>query len=158
MSVSSRRLPRGHRPGYQPINNFLRQISGLSGAIRQELLQHTSLTLATTIGNLISAVRKLSAVATDEESEMPLYRGVRGTLPKGFWQPDETGIVVRHGGPALRGLLSLRVDLALASHPIDTASLLPAHSSVTSHLLDSRCASKHVVRAVCRRHGVHEVS
>ena len=80
-------------PGYQPINNFLRQISGLTGAFRQEVIQHTGVTLAATVAALISAVRKLSAVSTEEESTSPLWRGVRGNLPKGFWVPDETGMV-----------------------------------------------------------------
>ena len=38
-------------------------------------------------------MRKLAAVATPSEVEAPLYRGVRGELPKGFWLPDDQGLV-----------------------------------------------------------------
>ena len=80
-------------PGYQPVNEFLRQVARLSGDYRRELVQHPGLTLGATVLHLVSAIRKLSAVATDEEARAPLWRGVRGTLPVDFWQPDATGIV-----------------------------------------------------------------
>ena len=32
-------------------------------------------------------------MATPEEAEEPLWRGVRGVLPNTFWVPDEQGIV-----------------------------------------------------------------
>eukprot|EP00322_Chrysochromulina_rotalis_P013764 CAMPEP_0115837498 /NCGR_PEP_ID=MMETSP0287-20121206/5250_1 /TAXON_ID=412157 /ORGANISM="Chrysochromulina rotalis, Strain UIO044" /LENGTH=718 /DNA_ID=CAMNT_0003291007 /DNA_START=17 /DNA_END=2173 /DNA_ORIENTATION=+ len=44
-------------------------------------------------GLLCSAIRKLSAVATPEESAAPLYRGVRGQLSDDFWRADPQGIV-----------------------------------------------------------------
>ena len=80
-------------PGYQCINTFLRQLATLTGEYRRELIRSPRLTLAATVAHLASAVRKLSAVATDEEATAPLYRCVRGELPKGFWTPDEQGLV-----------------------------------------------------------------
>ena len=40
------------------------------------------------------AIRKLAAVATPEESSMTLSRGVRGMLPRGFFNPDDQGMAV----------------------------------------------------------------
>ena len=80
-------------PGFQPINNFLRQIAGLTGHFRRELIQHPLVTLAKTVQHICAAIRKLSAVATEEEATGMLWRGVRGRLPRGFWLPDETGVV-----------------------------------------------------------------
>ena len=80
-------------PAFQPINVFLRQISSLTGAFREELAHHAGLTFAATVGHICRAIRKLAAVATPEEATAPLWRGVRGVLPKTFWVPDEQGIV-----------------------------------------------------------------
>ena len=80
-------------PAYQPINVFLRQVSSLSGAQRRSQVQDTSSTFAATVGHLVSAIRKLAAVATREEASGPLYRGVRGELPSTFWQRDDAGMV-----------------------------------------------------------------
>ena len=80
-------------PGYQPINDFLRQIANVSGVYRREMIQHPGITLAATVLHLIAAIRKLSAVATEEEASAPLWRGVRGALPRGFWHPDAAGMV-----------------------------------------------------------------
>ena len=51
--------------------------------------EHVDLTFVATVGHLCHAIRKLAAVATKEEASRPLYRGVRGVLPKGFWVPDK---------------------------------------------------------------------
>ena len=80
-------------PAFQPINTFLRQIAGLSGVYRAELAQNPKLTFAATVGHLCRAIRKLAAVATPEEAEMPLWRGVRGELDRAFWVPDSQGMV-----------------------------------------------------------------
>jgi len=80
-------------PAYQPINTFLRQIAALTGAHRREMARHPGLTFAATVGHLCRAVRKLAAVATDEEARRPLWRNVRGELPRSFWTPDEQGLV-----------------------------------------------------------------
>lgn len=53
----------------------------------------TGLTFAATVGHLVSAIIKLAAVATPEEASQPLYRAVRGELPRGFWVPDDLGVV-----------------------------------------------------------------
>jgi len=50
-------------------------------------------TFAATVGHLLHAVRKLSAIATADESAKPLFRGVRGVIPKGFWVPTQSGLV-----------------------------------------------------------------
>lgn len=52
-----------------------------------------SQTFTATVGLLVSAIRKLAAVATPEEVCRPLYRGVRGELPRGFWVHDDLGMV-----------------------------------------------------------------
>jgi len=80
-------------PAYQPINNFLRQISSLAGEIRAEVAQHPRLTYCSTIGHICRAIRKLAAVASDEEATASLWRGVRGDLMRGFWIPDATDMV-----------------------------------------------------------------
>lgn len=41
--------------------------------------------------HLCRAVRKLAAVTTPQEASLPLWRGVRGELPRTFWVPDERG-------------------------------------------------------------------
>jgi hypothetical protein len=98
---------------YQPINTFLRQISRLTGEFRLQMARHPTLTFASTVTHLCSAIRKLaqlteansllsSSVASPTTSSldaMPgsdvlssdepqrkllLYRSVRGNLPDGF--------------------------------------------------------------------------
>ena len=80
-------------PAYQKINEYLRQVSKLSGDFRDELIQHPGLTFSATVGHICSGIRKLSAVATEDEATRKLFRGVRGELPKDFWIPDEQGMV-----------------------------------------------------------------
>ena len=80
-------------PAFQPINTFLREVSRLSDEYQQRLARHPHLTFCSTIRHIINAIRKLAAVVTAEEAVMPLYRGVRGELPHGFWMPDTAGMV-----------------------------------------------------------------
>ena len=80
-------------PAYDPINGFLRQVAGLSGRYREAIARHAEVTFTATIGHLCRAVRKLAAVATHEEAAQPLWRGVRGELPRSFWAADETGVI-----------------------------------------------------------------
>ena len=80
-------------PAYQPINVFLRQIANLTGEHRVSMARHAGLTFAATIGHICSAIRKLAAVATPDEAKAPLWRGVRGVLPKTFWVADEKNMV-----------------------------------------------------------------
>jgi hypothetical protein len=80
-------------PAFQPVNEFLRQLAHLHGALRTALARLPSVTFVATVGHLCRAIRKLAAVATPSEVEAPLYRGVRGELPKGFWLPDDQGLV-----------------------------------------------------------------
>ena len=81
-------------PAFQPLNSFLRQISTLNGAARSALVSHPGLTFAATVGHVCSAIRKLAAVATPEEAKASVFRGVRGALPKGFFEPDAHGAVL----------------------------------------------------------------
>lgn len=82
-------------PAYQPINNFLRQIAGLSGAHRRKLAQHPGLTFSSTVSHLHRAIRKLAAVSAlcEEPEPMPVWRAMRGELPRSFWTPDEQDMV-----------------------------------------------------------------
>ena len=80
-------------PCFQPINEFLRQVGTLRGEFRTELARHPGLTYTCVVRQLCFAIRKLAAVTTDEEASMPLWRGVRGTLPKSFWVPDDQRMV-----------------------------------------------------------------
>jgi hypothetical protein len=80
-------------PGYQPLNDFLRQLGKLGGVVRSGVALHTGLTFTATTGLLCSAIRKLAAVTTPAELEQPLYRAVRGELPRSFWVKDKQGMV-----------------------------------------------------------------
>jgi len=51
------------------------------------------LTFSATVGHLCRAIRKLAAVATEEEAKKPLLRGVRGELPRTFWVPDANNMI-----------------------------------------------------------------
>eukprot|EP01052_Picozoa_sp_SAG31_P027381 SAG31_NODE_2560_length_5482_cov_7.141373_4_plen_744_part_01 len=72
-------------PAYQPINDFLRQISSLTGKVRKYMAMNPELTFAATVGHICRAIRKLSAVSIAEDTSAPLWRGVRGELPRSFW-------------------------------------------------------------------------
>mmetsp|Transcript_65874 Transcript_65874/g.77401 ORF Transcript_65874/g.77401 Transcript_65874/m.77401 type:complete len:690 (+) Transcript_65874:98-2167(+) len=85
-------------PAYQVINNFLRQVSTLDGDFRSEIVQHAELTMAATIGHIINAIRKLSAIVNDEELKAPLYRCIRGELPRIFWLTDEFNMLCATDG------------------------------------------------------------
>ena len=80
-------------PAFQPINEFLRQVGKLTGEYRAQLARHPRLTFASTVGLLCSAIRKLSAVTTPAEATQPLYRAVRGELPRAFWHEDKQGMM-----------------------------------------------------------------
>ncbi len=80
-------------PAFQPINEFLRQISKVKGEFRTELVRCPKLTFAATVNHICDAIRKLADVNTMEELEMPLYRAVRGELPNSFWASDELDLV-----------------------------------------------------------------
>mmetsp|Transcript_10032 Transcript_10032/g.33142 ORF Transcript_10032/g.33142 Transcript_10032/m.33142 type:complete len:689 (-) Transcript_10032:115-2181(-) len=80
-------------PAYEPINTFLRQVMRLTGEHRRALARSLELTFAATVGHIVSAIRKLAAVATVEEARRPLYRAVRGDLARGFWSEDSMGFV-----------------------------------------------------------------
>ena len=81
-------------PAYQPINDFLRQIANLTGNFRTKVAHDPGLTFAATVAHLCAAIRKLAAVATPGEARARVWRGVRGELPKHFFEADEKGLVV----------------------------------------------------------------
>lgn len=80
-------------PGYQPLNDYLRQLGKLSGVVRTGVATHPGLTFTATAALLCSAIRKLAAVTPPDELEQPLYRAVRGELPRTFWVEDKQGMV-----------------------------------------------------------------
>ena len=80
-------------PSYKPINDWLRQVGRLSGDFRRRVSRDPATSFAATVSHLWAAIRKLAAVASAAEAIEPLWRGVRGTLPRHFWVPDEQGLV-----------------------------------------------------------------
>jgi len=78
-------------PAYQPICDFLRQVSKLSSEYRTAMSTYARLTFSATVGHLCSAIRKIAAVATVEEMHQPLFRGARGDLTESFWVKDKFG-------------------------------------------------------------------
>lgn len=80
-------------PGYQPLNDFLRQLGKLTGVVREGVAGHAGLTFTATTALLCSAIRKLAAVTSPGELEQPLYRAVRGELPRAFWLEDKQGMI-----------------------------------------------------------------
>ena len=98
-------------PAFQPLNSFLRQIATLHGATRTELARHSALTFAATVGHVCSAIRKLAAVATASEARAPVFRGVRGALPKGFFEPDAHGAVGSTGPRTMALIVAARPTL-----------------------------------------------
>jgi hypothetical protein len=80
-------------PSFAPINEFLRQISELTGRFRRLTLDHPGLTFSCTVGHICHAIRKIAAISTPDEASTPLFRGVRGELPQHFWLPDKKGMI-----------------------------------------------------------------
>ena len=60
---------------------------------RSRLVDDAATTFSATVGELCRAIRKLAAVTSPGEATQPLYRGVRGELPKSFWVSDTQGMV-----------------------------------------------------------------
>eukprot|EP00966_Prymnesium_polylepis_P098392 2278515-Prymnesium_polylepis.1 len=82
-------------PAYQPINNFMRQVAGVSGEFRKSLAMNPGLTFTATVSHICSAIRKLAAHTSPDEAKVRLYRGVRGVLEAGFWHSrDSMGMLV----------------------------------------------------------------
>ena len=80
-------------PCYQPINAFLRAVGQLSGQFRRHTARDPAVTFTATVAHMCRAIRKLASVTTPAEASKPLYRGVRGELPRAFWVPDSQGMV-----------------------------------------------------------------
>ena len=49
--------------------------------------------LAWQVSHLCRAIRKLAAITLPYQTRKPLYRAVRGELPRPFWVADEQGLV-----------------------------------------------------------------
>lgn len=79
-------------PGFQPINDFLRQIEKLSGPMRVAVAKSPAFSFSATISRLCHAIRKLAAISPPLQNQK-LYRGVRGDLPRTFWAEDEQGMI-----------------------------------------------------------------
>jgi len=80
-------------PAYQPINEFLRAVGQLQGVYRERLIHDVATSFAATVGQICNAIRKLAAITSPGEATKPLFRGVRGELPKSFWVEDKQGMV-----------------------------------------------------------------
>jgi len=81
-------------PAYQPVNTFLREVSQLQkSTYKYAVARNPELTFCATVQHIISAIRKLSATVKPDEAREPLWRGVRGELPGGFWVQDKMGMV-----------------------------------------------------------------
>ena len=70
-----------------------RAARSLSGNYRIQVAKHAGITFTATVRHLCCAIRKLAAVATEISTCQPLYRTVRGELPRTFWVPDDHGMV-----------------------------------------------------------------
>jgi hypothetical protein len=102
-------------PGYAPINGWLREVGNLpkpppEGFVsweawtperggmtpeqaRRDAALDRNTSFGATVGHLTSAIRKIAAASTKQESERCLYRGLKGKLEPQFWMPDGFGIV-----------------------------------------------------------------
>jgi hypothetical protein len=100
-------------PCYQPINNFLREVSKLGPDWRHQLAVSHQHTYTATVRHLCNGLRKLVRVGTDVSTPnvMPVeimhvltttvfffqfgdvYRCVRGELPESFWLCDKFGVI-----------------------------------------------------------------
>uniref|UniRef100_A0A6V2X9S2 Mono(ADP-ribosyl)transferase n=1 Tax=Emiliania huxleyi TaxID=2903 RepID=A0A6V2X9S2_EMIHU len=89
--VLSLRLYTG--PGYQPINEWLRNIGRLDGPLRVRLARSPGLTYSATLLHISSAIRKLARVSMPEERSRTLWRGIVGELPHTFWRADRAGLL-----------------------------------------------------------------
>lgn len=69
-------------PAFQPINVFLRQIASLTGKHRAAILRHADLTFSATVSHVCSAIRKLAAVNTAEETHNSRSASRRSTRPR----------------------------------------------------------------------------
>jgi hypothetical protein len=77
-------------PAYQPLNEFLREVSKLGPQWRRQLASSHQFSYASTVLHLSDGLRKL---ARAQENFGTVYRGVRGELPEAFWLRDAFGMV-----------------------------------------------------------------
>ena len=77
-------------PAYQPVNEFLREVSKLGGQWRRRLAGSHSFSYAATVRHLSHGLRKLARVSVELGD---VYRGVRGELPEAFWLKDAFGMI-----------------------------------------------------------------
>lgn len=65
-------------PGYQPINQWLRDIAVLPPEAQREAALDPSSSYGNTVRALTAALRKLACASNEEEASRPVYRGLRG--------------------------------------------------------------------------------
>ena len=70
-------------PGFIVINEFLRQLAALQQDYRKRVAKRKSLTYSSTVGHLMNGLRKLARFTELPANGSPLYRAVRGRLPRG---------------------------------------------------------------------------
>ena len=78
-------------PAYVPLNNFLREVAKVGPNWRKKLSHVHQLSYSSTVGFLISGLRKL--VRVNDEAKTTVYRGVRGEMPEAFWLRGHFGMV-----------------------------------------------------------------
>ena len=60
---------------------------------RKEAARDLERSFGATVGHLVSAIRKIAAANSNEESSRRLFRGLKGALQGSFWVEDELGMI-----------------------------------------------------------------
>mmetsp|Transcript_3113 Transcript_3113/g.9726 ORF Transcript_3113/g.9726 Transcript_3113/m.9726 type:complete len:306 (+) Transcript_3113:1226-2143(+) len=97
-------------PGYQKINEFLREMAKLSVDMRRRVARCPEVTYAATCFHLVNGLRKLARVTNPDGA---LYRMVRGTLPADFQTKRDAHGLVTVVEP---GCMSSSRDESVVSH------------------------------------------
>ena len=100
-------------PAFQPINEFLREVAKLTAYFRERVSHDPGLTFCATVQHIINAIRKLAAVATEEESQTRLWRGVRGELPNNFWVRRDEALAHLDGSLSMSMSMSMSMCLCI---------------------------------------------
>jgi hypothetical protein len=97
-------------PGYQPINEFLREMATLTVAMRRRVARCREVTYSSTCFHLCNGLRKLARA-----SQVPgmLYRVVRGKLPQGFEEKKDAHGLLTVVEP---GCMSSSLDESVVDH------------------------------------------
>ena len=114
-------------PGYQPLNNFLREISRAGDEWRKKHSQNRGLTYSSTVLHITNGLRKLVRFNTfggsdgsdGSDGSENVFRAVRGELPKAFWLLDDHGMVTATD----MALMSTSSDDNVCKHFMDVKQL-----------------------------------